>query len=99
MKKTKTDVIVSSYDFDGYSVDEIIVQMTALKNMYSQYTNLYFSDDYHYEYKYTTLKGDRLETDAEYEYRLDGEHKSKLRVEENERKQYEKLKTKFESKK
>lgn len=95
MKKLKT------HDLDGLdlydSLDNIIKQLEQLKEKYSEYENLRIDEESAYEGGYYYyLRGDRLETDEEESLREKYETENLNRIEENQRKQYEILKAKFE---
>jgi hypothetical protein len=79
------------------SLDDAIKQLESYKEKYSEYTNLRIVEDHVYEGGYYYyLYGDKLETDLEESNRLAAEKQREKRRLENERKQYEILKAKFE---
>lgn len=95
------DLSVSS--FDG-KVDDVIQMLANYRDKYTAdgYFNINISTDHYYDTVSIELRGDRYETDAEYEKRLDIEkifaQRQKLekqKREEDERKLYERLKKKY----
>ena len=95
MKKIKPKELLR-LEIEG-SLDICIKQLEGYKEEYSEYTNLRIVADYVYEGGYYyDLYGDKLETDLEESNRLAAEKERNERRLENERKQYEALKAKFE---
>lgn len=95
MKQNKSHELLR-LDLEG-TLDEAIKQLQSYKERYSDYTNLRIVEDHVYEDGYYfDLYGDRLETDKEEANRLNAEKSRNERQLENERKQYEALKAKFE---
>lgn len=95
---------ISIYDFEG-TLDEVINSLGALKALHSQFDNLSIEVVQSYEDVFFTLVGDRLETDEEFESRIQEEKQREQRKlkrlaktqkkAEDERKLYERLKKKF----
>lgn len=104
-KLTKTIYIPGDSDITSYmdgSIEELIevlidrkkdAEEAGLKNI-----SVELSIDYDYEDTEASvyLKGERLETDKEHESRIKFKEKCKRVAEEKERKEYERLKGKFE---
>lgn len=95
-------------DFYGY-IDDVVSKLTQLKKEAETegFSNLMIvvEASYYENSSEWSLRGDRLETDKEYEKRLaiekkitEDKKKEKLRRDENDRKEYERLKKKFEVK-
>jgi hypothetical protein len=84
-------------DLEDVKVDELIASLQALKEKYSDYHDLTIDEESYYEggYHYQ-LVGYKLETDAEEQAREQRESTYVKQREENERRQYEELKAKFE---
>lgn len=94
----------SVYDFDG-KVDDVIQMLANSRDKCVEdgYFDARISVDSYYESVDMYLYADRLETDAEYEKRLQALDKEKKRIKvqrkkaaEDERALYEKLKAKYE---
>lgn len=108
MEKEKIDALIASDIFssiDGVLIEDVAKQFIELKEKYELkgWENIYVSKEYDYESTYHNLIGLRLETDDEFSNRVKKEQKElerkKIRDDkkiEQERKQYEKLKKKFE---
>jgi hypothetical protein len=95
MKKIKSKELLG-LEIEG-SLDDTIKQLEDYKKRYSEYTNLRIVEESVYEGGYYyCLYGDKLETDLEESNRLAAEKQRDERRLENERKQYEALKAKFE---
>lgn len=106
-KKTVKNYLyeLNMYDtFDGQTIDQIVINLRAIKQNYldSELTLDVSYGGYDDGYSINLLE-ERLETDEEYKERLAQEAKSKARVaklkadkEEKDRKEYERLKKKFE---
>jgi len=84
-------------DFDGYTIEEIMSQMQAFKDMYgSKYNRLVIEEhNGYYNEKYNVLIGYRDESEAESKKRLKDIELRKATLEEKERQQYDKLKKKY----
>lgn len=91
--------------FEG-NIDEIVERLIKVKNSYESqgFTNLQAIVEHSYDYYDIDLYGERLETDAEYQKRLkiearerDAKAYAKRKKEEKERREYERLKKKFET--
>lgn len=106
-RKTITTCIkdVSLHEIlDGMSPADIIDKMTTIANAYSGRFIFFRLQGYGYDGAFDLqLYEKRLETDKEYQKRLDAEaaitnktRAAKLKKEEKERKEYERLKKKFE---
>jgi len=97
-RRLKTDVELE------YSLDLVIEEFKGLLEKYGDY-NLYlekdcYYDDYDYDpekYFRINLMGCRLESDQEYKERLQNQKATKELTKERERKEYERLKKKFEN--
>ena len=96
------------HDFDG-RMEDVLKALSDLKAQAEAegYTNLTMSVDYGYSGDDVdwSIRGDRLETDREYEQRLsierrikDQKRKDKKDREAHDRREYERLKKKFEGK-
>ncbi len=60
----KTIVIISDFDFENL-LENLIEEMTEIKNKYSNFSDLRFNKDYSGDYSYYELLGDREETEHE----------------------------------
>jgi hypothetical protein len=76
-------------------VDELIETLLSYKRDYPEYENLRINRQEEYGDTIHVLLGDRLETDEEYEWRLATEVRIKEEQQARERKEYERLKSKF----
>lgn len=98
----------SIYDLDG-PIEEFIEKLKTKKKEAEQdgFRNIIINfdtcDDGNYSYSEVNLRGERIETDKEYERRIKKaenvklkEEEKKRKVIEKERKDYERLKKKFE---
>lgn len=80
------------------SLNGIIEQLYQIKVDLSQkgIDDLWLNIDSGYSNYFTSIEGTRLETDEEYNMRIDTENKTKNKEKESRRKQYEKLRKEFE---
>lgn len=86
---------------DYVSLDHLIVKLQALKDKYAKegWNNLKLEVVHGYYDSYgVELTGERLETDAEYQYRLQWEANAQVMDKEARRKTYEQLKKEFDPK-
>jgi hypothetical protein len=99
------EVRLQSLDFDGSTIDDIIIELTSLKSYYCEFDTLIVKEQYplYEQDKEIILYGSRLENDQEYDKRIKQEKFEELRRERNKKKddeyqykQYLKLKKKFE---
>lgn len=91
---------LTTLHFSG-TIDEVIKQLKQEEEYYSEeYTNLRIDNIYDWDSKGSyyehILFGDKLETDEEEALRMKQEDENKKWREENDRRQYEALKAKFE---
>lgn len=113
MKKIRIPVIVGELDLleGGCSLDKVIQHLLylqekhkAVEDLFIDYECVFSNDSYNPDRGYNyTLRGQRDETDAEFELRKDADKKHKLKKEfdkkvkeDADRVLYEKLKKKFE---
>ena len=109
-KQIKHDQILKTYcNFDGQSIINLISTLKVWIEDSSQrgFDNLRLVQDYSVNRGYYNLIGDRMETEDEHEKRVKHKEaaakrykmlkeKNKLKMEERECKEYERLKAKFE---
>ena len=86
--------IDTDLDLEG-PIDDVIVRLQNIQEKYKDHSGLRINEDACYEGGYT-YDLQRLETDEEYERRLDRESNREREREKLERIQYEILKAKFE---
>lgn len=84
----------TNFDLEG-PIDDVIVRLQNIQEKYKDHAGVRIEADYGYEGSFT-LDLQRLETDEEYERRLDRESNREREREKLERIQYEILKAKFE---
>lgn len=82
-------------DLEG-PLDNAILYLQGLKDLYPDHSNLRIDMDYCYESRYWYLWGDKLETDKVYQARIAKEAAVAAKQEERERQQLELLKQKYE---
>lgn len=93
--------IEQTMDWDGCTLDEMIAKIEEIRKEYSdKFTDIKLDKDYEYDYdneRRTVWKfvGRRMETDAEYNSRIDRINKHKADQEERDRAEFERLKAKF----
>ena len=93
---TETLDVLSLYDFEG-GITHLIGMLRGIEEAYDGdiYLDLETNYDYGGEYQQFCIKRQRDETNEERAKRLEKEKTHKATLEENERKQYEKLKKKY----
>lgn len=99
MKKRMISVKLKDRIYPDGDLNVFIEELISIRNKYSaqSFSNLRLDIDHDYDYgSIIELWGDRLETDAQYQKRMKEEKNKKNKQLENERKQYEELKKKFE---
>lgn len=104
MTNKKTIGVTAYCDIDCGSLAAVKMEIEHLIEMYGEDANLVLDSGYNNLSQYVEYK--RIESDSEYNKRLKAEAKTKeleekrnKTIEENERKQFERLKKKFEGKK
>lgn len=96
MKKLRQVLLRRRLDFEG-TLDDVIARLQQFKIDYPDYITHKILDDGSYDGNHTyELYGEREETVAEEVARINLEKVRSHREEENERRQYELLKAKFE---
>lgn len=104
-RKILNDYLVelSVFNFNG-RVDDVIKMLENYRNEYTAdgYFDIYISADHYYDTVSIELRGERYETDGEYEKRMKAEKvlvqkakDAKKQQEADERKMYERLKKKY----
>jgi hypothetical protein len=80
------------------TLNDIIEQLTELKDVLEKkgITECWLDIDSGYSNYTTSIKGFRLETDEEFQTRIDAVNRIKNKQKESRRKQYEKLRKEFE---
>lgn len=77
-------------------VDELIETLLSYKKDYPEYEDLRIEKEEEYGETIHVLTGTRLETDKEYEWRVSQEKRTEQEQLDRDRKEYEKLRAKFE---
>mgnify|MGYP003635424252 FL=1 len=105
-RRTKTRTLENGQDvLDGKTLLEAIVILQDLQKKFEEdtdYTKIYFDIEYDYGYSghpCLEIKGDREESNKEYNLRIEREDGEKLRQSIRDRNEYERLKGMFEGKK
>lgn len=98
MKQEKSKIKFTQDICLQITLDDIILQLTETKDALEKkgITECWLDIDSGYSNYTTSIKGYRLETDEEYNMRIDTENKTKNKEKESRRKQYEKLRKEFE---
>lgn len=92
-KKQITIILENSVDIKYSLLDKVIDRLQKLKEKYEkEYNDLYLDEEYIDEVESIVLKGNRLETNKEYQNRLKQEGQKKSWRQ----RQYEELKKEFE---
>lgn len=82
-KKLITEVLIKQVDFDGRTFTNFKYLLTEVEQKFSDYKNFRFDPDWDYDNnKYIDIIADRLETDEEYNTRIEHEkeiEKEKIR--------------------
>lgn len=96
----RTVFVEATMDWDGYTLDEMIARIEEIRKEYSdRFTDIKLDKDWVNDYDGERIVwkfvGKRMETDAEYNTRIDNIKKREAEQAERERAEYERLKAKF----